>query len=237
MTEGEVGEDRRAGIFAGPDFVEAVAPRLDAFVVLLPGELDEGHHRAADVGRRDPRVRRHRDRVEAALPPVDRLPRMQLDPRLGEVGGVVLGDAGLERLEDHLGGGVEALARLRHRHAERLVLLFRQAAPEAEHEAVAHQDLRHRDLLRDAGRVGPPGEDDRAGADRDPLGPRGQVTAPLEVVGHHRVAGVEVVLRRLDEVHPHLLGEDRDVGLAAEHLRVGHVLMRVLEDELQAAFH
>lgn len=46
-----------------------------------------------------------------------------------------------------------------------------------------------------------------------------------------------VVFGGLDEVEADLLREDRDIGLTTEHLGVGHPLVRVLENELQADFH
>ena len=162
---------------------------------------------------------------------------MNLRPLLLEVLGVVLGNAGVEDVEDDLGRLVEPLPGLVHVDAEGLVLHAGQPAPEAEQEPALAEDVEHRHLLGHAGGVGPPRQDDRARAELHALGLGRQPGDPLHVVGHHRVVRIEVMLGGENEVHADLLGLNGQLRLLDEHLRVGHAVMHVLEDELQTDFH
>ena len=61
VTERKVREHRRTGGFAGMNFLKTLAPRVYCRTVLCPRQLHKGHHRRAQIRRRDAGVGRHRD--------------------------------------------------------------------------------------------------------------------------------------------------------------------------------
>ena len=76
-------------------------------------------------------------------------------PRLLHVHAVELGDAGLERAEQHLRRLDEDLAALVHVDAEAFELDATEAAAEPEHDATVRDVVEHRHLLGNAQRVVP----------------------------------------------------------------------------------
>ena len=99
--------------------------------------------------------------------------------RLLEIFRVVLGDAGIEDIEDNLGGLIEALARGVHVHAEGAVFFFGQPTTKAEQEPIAEHHLQQRDLLGDAGGIFMPWKNNRAGTNLDAVGFAGEIGQPL----------------------------------------------------------
>ena len=104
------------------------------------------------------------------------------------------------------------------------MLVGRDAPPDPEVEAPpAEKDVEHRDLVRQADRV-PPGGDDDSRADVDALGAPGPVREVLQRVRLHRIGGA-VVFGGPDRIEPEWLDESTDVkGLL--HLQIVRDLRR-----------
>src|SRR5205807_1690651 len=96
--------------------------------------------------------------------------------------------AAAQRLQDHRGRLVEALARFVHRNrsAEGGEFAARQTAADAETEALLGEVVEHRDLLGDAQRV-VPRQYHRRGAEIGMAGDAGQIAHQLQVIRAERI--------------------------------------------------
>ena len=162
--------------------------------------------------------------VDAAVERVLR-PGPDLDARLLVVFAVAFHEAGLERVDDHGRGLVEAAARFVHAQAEGGELAPRQATAEAQPQPALAQQVEHGGVLGDAQRI-VPGQDHRRRADIDVRAERREMRHQREVVGHERVV-VEVMLGRPQAIEAEVGGEPRQPDLLVPHAIVGAVVPAV----------
>ena len=202
--------------------------------MLVDRELDEEHHPAAQLADNRRRLRRHRDPIQTPLErPLGTGP--DLGAHLFVVRPVAFHVARAQRLEDHSGRFVEAVARFVHVDAEGPVLHPRQAAAQSQDEPPVAQGVEHARLLGHPQRI-VPRQDDRRGAEMDFAGAPCQIGQHLEIVGQHRI-GVEVVLGAPDSVEAQRLGKLGDPHLVTHHLGIRHPLMGVLENQHVTGSH
>jgi hypothetical protein len=125
-----------------------------------------------------------------------------------------------ERRAEHREGLREAIARLVHRTAVGVELALRGAAPEAEREPPAlEQVVEHAHLLGDHHGV-VPGQHDHHRAEVDALGLAGEVGQVLNRAAGHDVRR-EVVIDRPVRVEPERLDEPAEVQLLLVDLLIG----------------
>ena len=190
----------------------------------LPGPVGEHHDMGAELGGRVDRILARGHGVDAAVERVLR-PRPDLDARLLVILAVAFHEAGLERVDDHGRGLVEAAAQFVHAQAEGRELAPRQAAAQAEPQPALAQHVEHGGVLGDAQRI-VPGQDHRRRADVDVRAERREMRHQREVVGHERVV-VEVMLGRPQAVEAEIGGEPRQPDLLVPHAIVGAVVPAV----------
>ena len=152
-------------------------------------------------------------------------PRPDLDAWLLVVLPVALDEAGLERLDDHRRGLVEAAARFIHAEAE-----GRELAP-GETSAHAQAQLALAQHVDDGGVLGHPQgivprQDDSCGTQAYARADGGEVSHQVEVVGHERVV-VEMMLGRPQHVEAGVGGEPRQADLLVPDLVVRAVVPAV----------
>nr|BFE87592.1 hypothetical protein GCM10020093_101930 [Planobispora longispora] len=134
----------------------------------------------------------------------------QLDLGAGPVElAVVAEDRVGPQAEDHLQRLVEPVTRLGQVDAEALELEALVAAPDAQLQPSAGEQVHHGRLLGDVDRV-VQRQDHDPGAEAEPFGPGGQVGQHGEQVGHDPVVA-EVVLGQSHPGEPQLLGEFRQL--------------------------
>ena len=200
------------------------AAMLDLRHAHLPRPVGEHHDMGAELGGRVDRILARGHGVDAAVERVLR-PRPDLDARLLVILAVAFHEAGLERVDDHGRGLVEAAARFVHAQPEGRELAPRQAASEAQPQPALAQHVEHGGVLGDAQRI-VPGQDHRRRADVDVRAERGEMRHQREVVGHERVV-VEVMLGRPQAIEAQVGGEPRQPDLLVPHAIVGAVLPAV----------
>ena len=203
--------------------VQLAAP-LDDRRAHLPGPVGEHHHVGADLGGRIDRVLAGSHGIDAPVEGVFRT-RPDLDARLLVVFAVALDETGLERVDDHRRGLVEATARFIHAEAEGGELAPGQPSAHAEPELALAQHVEDGGVLGHPQRV-VPGQDDgrRAEAHAGTYG--GEVRHQVQVVGHEGVV-VEMVLGRPQHVEPGVGGEPCQPDLLVPHLVVRAVVPAV----------
>ena len=166
---------------------------LKVRVVLFNRLLGEDHYLGAVLGRFQGRIGRHRHLGRAALEGSRGLgPNRR--PWLLVVFAVALDDAGLQGVENHGHGFVEALSRGVHIYAELVILPARQAAAHPKNHPTVRQLVQQRDLLgRTQRRV--PRHDHRAGRQLEPCGDGCEMAQVDGIIGTKGVV-LKVVFHR-----------------------------------------
>ena len=151
--------------------------------------------------------------------------RTDLDAGLLVVVAVAFHEAGLQRVDDHRRGFVEAAARFVHAEAEGGEFAPGEAAAHAETEPALGEIVQHRGLFGDPQRI-VPGQDDGRRADVDVRADGGHVGHELDVVRHERVIG-EMVFGRPEAIEAEIGGGPGQTDLFVPYPAVGAVLPAV----------
>ena len=169
------------GAGAAVEFPVQLAVALDRGQPHVPGPVGKHDHMRAELGGGLHRLLARGHGINPAGEIVFGA-RSDFDPRLFVIFAVAFDKAGAQRLDDHRGGFVEALAGLVHRSAKRRELAPSEAASQPQPQPPFAQQVQHRRLLGDAQRV-MPRHNNRRGAQSHARASRREISHQLQIVG------------------------------------------------------